>query len=79
VWLCIIDFGDDCDCVFICKDGVLMYFVVDAVYYFSKKDCGFFEKVYMLGVDYYGYVGCLKVIVVCVGDDLVHNIEVLIG
>jgi len=39
----------------------------------------FFEKVYMLGVDYYGYVGCLKVIVVCVGDDLVHNIEVLIG
>jgi len=78
IFVCI-DFGDDKDCVLICKDGVVIYFVVDVVYYLSKKDCGFDEKVYMFGVDYYGYVGRLKVIVVCVGDDFEYNIEVLIG
>jgi arginyl-tRNA synthetase len=33
----------------------------------------------MLGADHHGYVGRLKAIVACAGDDPEHNIEVLIG
>ena len=33
----------------------------------------------MLGADHHGYVGRLKAIAACAGDDPAHNIEVLIG
>ncbi|KQX69702.1 arginine--tRNA ligase [Angustibacter sp. Root456] len=79
VWLRTTDFGDDKDRVLIRQDGVATYFAADAAYYLSKKDRGFPEKVYMLGADHHGYVGRLKAIAACAGDDPEHNIEVLIG
>ncbi|MGN6301233.1 MAG: arginine--tRNA ligase [Angustibacter sp.] len=79
VWLRTTDFGDDKDRVLVRKDGVATYFAADAAYYLSKKDRGFPEKVYMLGADHHGYVGRLKAIAACAGDDPEHNIEVLIG
>jgi len=79
VWLRTTDFGDDKDRVLIRADGVPTYFAADAAYYLSKKDRGFDEKIYLLGADHHGYVGRLKAIVACAGDDPEHNIEVLIG
>ncbi len=79
VWLRTTDFGDDRDRVLIRGDGVPTYFAADAAYYLSKKDRGFPEKVYMLGADHHGYVGRLKAIAACAGDDPERSIEVLIG
>jgi arginyl-tRNA synthetase len=79
IWLRTTDFGDDKDRVLVRKDGVATYFAADAAYYLSKKDRGFPEKVYMLGADHHGYVGRLKAIAACAGDDPDTSIEVLIG
>ena len=79
VWLRTTDFGDDKDRVLIRANGEPTYFAADAAYYLSKKDRGFPEKVYMLGADHHGYVGRLKAIAACAGDDPTANIEVLIG
>jgi arginyl-tRNA synthetase len=79
VWLRTTDFGDDKDRVLIRADGVPTYFAADAAYYLSKKDRGFDEKIYLLGADHHGYVGRLKAIAACAGDDPEHNIEVRIG
>ena len=79
VWLRTTDFGDDRDRVLVRANGVPTYFASDAAYYLSKKDRGFAEKIYLLGADHHGYVGRLKAIVACAGDDPQTNIEVLIG
>ncbi|WP_037572818.1 arginine--tRNA ligase [Phaeacidiphilus oryzae] len=79
VWLRTTDFGDDKDRVLIKADGDTTYFASDAAYYLDKRDRGFETAVYMLGADHHGYVGRLKAIVACAGDDPTHNIEVLIG
>jgi len=79
VWLRTTDFGDDKDRVLIRADGTPTYFAADAAYYLSKKDRGFPEKIYLLGADHHGYVGRLKAIAACAGDDPEVNIEVLIG
>ncbi|HWC44674.1 MAG TPA: DALR anticodon-binding domain-containing protein, partial [Casimicrobiaceae bacterium] len=44
-----------------------------------KRERGFDRCVYMLGADHHGYVGRLKAIAACAGDDPERNIEVLIG
>ncbi|HET8616553.1 MAG TPA: arginine--tRNA ligase [Actinomycetales bacterium] len=79
VWLRTTEFGDDRDRVLVRSDGSTTYFAADAAYYLSKKDRGFDEKVYMLGADHHGYVGRLKAIAACAGDDPERSIEVLIG
>ncbi|WP_277244571.1 arginine--tRNA ligase [Micrococcus terreus] len=79
VWLRTTDFGDDKDRVLIRANGEPTYFAADAAYYLSKKDRGFPEKIYLLGADHHGYVGRLKAIAACAGDDPDHNIEILIG
>jgi arginyl-tRNA synthetase len=79
VWLRTTDFGDDRDRVLIRANGEPTYFAADAAYYLSKKDRGFDEKVYLLGADHHGYIGRLKAIAACAGDDPEHNIEVRIG
>ncbi len=79
VWLRTTDFGDDKDRVLIRANGEPTYFAADAAYYLSKKDRGFEEKIYLLGADHHGYIGRLKAIAACAGDDPEHNIEVLIG
>jgi arginyl-tRNA synthetase len=78
-WLRTTDFGDDRDRVLIRANGEPTYFAADAAYYLSKKDRGFEHKIYMLGADHHGYVGRLKAIAACAGDDPEHHIEVLIG
>ncbi len=79
VWLRTTDFGDDKDRVLIRANGEPTYFASDAAYYLSKKDRGFTEKIYLLGADHHGYIGRLKAIAACAGDDMEINIEVLIG
>jgi arginyl-tRNA synthetase len=79
VWLRTTDFGDDRDRVLVRANGQPTYFASDAAYYLSKKDRGFPEKIYLLGADHHGYVGRLKAVVACAGDDPEVNIEVLIG
>ncbi|MGI8947443.1 MAG: arginine--tRNA ligase [Ornithinimicrobium sp.] len=79
VWLRTTDFGDDRDRVLVRANGTPTYFAADAAYYLSKKDRGFPAKIYMLGADHHGYVGRLKAIAACAGDDPEANIEVLIG
>nr|WP_281497059.1 arginine--tRNA ligase [Ornithinimicrobium sp. F0845] len=79
VWLRTTDFGDDRDRVMIRANGVPTYFAADAAYYLSKKDRGFPEKIYLLGADHHGYIGRLKAIAACAGDDPGTNIEILIG
>ncbi|MEK4243350.1 arginine--tRNA ligase [Janibacter sp. FSL W8-0316] len=79
VWLRTTDFGDDKDRVLIRADGVPTYFAADAAYYLSKKDRGFPEKIYLLGADHHGYIGRLKAIAACAGDDPQANIEIRIG
>jgi arginyl-tRNA synthetase len=79
LWLRTTDFGDDKDRVLLKSDGSLTYFASDAAYYVDKRDRGYDVCVYLLGADHHGYVGRLKAIAACSGDDPDANIEVLIG
>jgi arginyl-tRNA synthetase len=79
VWLRTTDFGDDKDRVLVRRTGEKTYFASDAAYYLDKRGRGFDRCVYMLGADHHGYVGRLKAIVACAGDDPEQTIEVLIG
>jgi arginyl-tRNA synthetase len=79
VWLRTTDFGDDKDRVIRKSDGEWTYFAADCAYYLDKRGRGFDRCVYMLGADHHGYVGRLKAVASCAGDDPDRNIEVLIG
>ncbi|HLK42271.1 MAG TPA: arginine--tRNA ligase, partial [Thermoleophilia bacterium] len=79
VWLRTTDFGDDKDRVLVKADGDTTYFASDAAYYLNKRDRGFTPLIYMLGADHHGYVGRLKTIAACAGDDMDKDIEVEIG
>jgi arginyl-tRNA synthetase len=78
-WLRTSDFGDDKDRVMIKSDGSFAYFASDSAYYVSKRERGFNLCIYMLGADHHGYVGRIKAIAACAGDDPKLNIEILIG
>ncbi|WP_327006036.1 arginine--tRNA ligase [Dactylosporangium sp. NBC_01737] len=79
IWLRTTDFGDDKDRVLIRSNGEKTYFAADAAYYINKRERGFDRCIYMLGADHHGYIGRLKAIAACAGDDPQRNIEVLIG
>ncbi len=79
VWLRTTDFGDDRDRVLVRRTGEKTYFASDAAYYLDKRGRGFNRCVYMLGADHHGYVGRLRAIVACAGDDPEQTIEVQIG
>lgn len=79
VWLRTTDFGDDKDRVIIKSDGSFAYFASDSAYYISKRERGFNLCIYMLGADHHGYVGRIKAIAACAGDDPEKDIEALIG
>ncbi|MET7427162.1 arginine--tRNA ligase [Dactylosporangium sp. NPDC005555] len=79
IWLRTTDFGDDKDRVLIRSNGEKTYFAADAAYYINKRERGFDRCIYMLGADHHGYIGRLKAIAACAGDDPQKNIEVLIG
>jgi len=78
-WLRTTDFGDDKDRVMIKSDGSFAYFASDSAYYISKRERGFNLCIYMLGADHHGYVGRIKAIAACAGDDKDNDVEVLIG
>ena len=78
-WLRTTDFGDDKDRVMIKSDGSFAYFASDSAYYVSKRERGFNLCIYMLGADHHGYVGRIKAIAACAGDDKDKDVEVLIG
>ena len=79
LWMRTTDFGDDKDRVLIRSNGELTYFASDTAYYVNKRSRGFDTCIYLLGADHHGYVGRLKAMAACVGDDPEKNIEVLIG
>lgn len=79
IWLRTTDFGDDKDRVITKSDGSMTYFSSDTAYYINKRERGFDICIYMLGADHHGYVGRLKAVAACAGDDPEYNIHVLIG
>ena len=79
IWLRSTDFGDDKDRVMIKSDGTFAYFASDSAYYVSKRERGFNLCIYMLGADHHGYVGRIKALAACAGDDPEKDVEVLIG
>jgi arginyl-tRNA synthetase len=79
LWMRTTDFGDDKDRVLIKSDGELTYFASDTAYYLNKRARGFDRCLYLLGADHHGYVGRLKAMAACVGDDPAQTLDVLIG
>jgi arginyl-tRNA synthetase len=79
LWMRTTDFGDDKDRVLVRSNGELTYFASDTAYYVDKRERGFDTCIYLLGADHHGYVGRLKAMAACTGDDPEKNIEVLIG
>jgi arginyl-tRNA synthetase len=79
VWLRTTDFGDDKDRVLVRSNGEKTYFAADAAYYLDKRARGFDRLLYLLGADHHGYVGRLKAIAACAGDDPDRTLEALIG
>lgn len=78
-WLRTTDFGDDKDRVVVKGDGTWTYFAADCAYYLDKRKRGFDRSLYMLGADHHGYVGRLRALASCFGDDPDQHLEVLIG
>ncbi len=79
LWLRTTDFGDDKDRVLRKGDGEWTYFAADCAYYLDKRERGFDRLIYMLGADHHGYVGRLRAVAACFGDDPDQTVEVLIG
>ncbi|RYE78535.1 MAG: arginine--tRNA ligase [Myxococcales bacterium] len=79
LWMRTTDFGDDKDRVLIKSDGELTYFASDTAYYLNKRGRGFGNCIYLLGADHHGYVGRLKAMASCVGDDPEQTLDVMIG
>ena len=79
VWLRTTDFGDDKDRVLVKTDGTGTYFLSDAAYYVDKRARGFDRCIYMLGADHHGYVGRLRALAACAGDEPSQTLEVRIG
>jgi arginyl-tRNA synthetase len=79
LWMRTTDFGDDKDRVLIKSDGELTYFASDTAYYLDKRRRGFDHCIYLLGADHHGYVGRLRAMAACVGDDPDQTLDVMIG
>ncbi|WP_408898979.1 arginine--tRNA ligase [Nocardioides sp. R1-1] len=79
LWMRTTDFGDDKDRVLIKSDGELTYFASDTAYYLDKRARGFEHCIYLLGADHHGYVGRLRAMAACVGDDPDQTLDVMIG
>jgi len=78
-WLRTTEFGDDKDRVLRKSDGDWTYFAADCAYYLDKRKRGFERVVIMLGADHHGYLGRMKAMVACFGDNPETNLEILIG
>nr|WP_244615886.1 arginine--tRNA ligase [Stackebrandtia albiflava] len=78
-WLRTTDFGDDKDRVLRKSDGQWTYFAADCAYYLDKRQRGFDRVVIMLGADHHGYIGRMRAMAACFGDDPQTHLEILIG
>jgi arginyl-tRNA synthetase len=78
-WLRTTEFGDDKDRVLRKSDGDWTYFAADCAYYLDKRKRGFDRVVIMLGADHHGYIGRMKAMAACFGDDPSQTLEILIG
>jgi arginyl-tRNA synthetase len=78
-WLRTTDFGDDKDRVLRKSDGDWTYFAADCAYYLDKRERGFDRVVIMLGADHHGYIGRMRAMSACFGDNPDRNLEILIG
>ncbi|MGH3680951.1 MAG: arginine--tRNA ligase, partial [Natronosporangium sp.] len=81
VWLRTTDFGDDKDRVLVRRNGAPTYFLADCAYYYDRRQVRGFDKVVMmLGADHHGYVGRMRALAACFGDDPPdRHLELLIG
>jgi arginyl-tRNA synthetase len=79
LWMRTSEFGDDKDRVLVKQDGEYSYFASDTAYYVDKRERGFDRCVYLLGADHHGYVGRLRAMAACAGDDPDETLDVLIG
>jgi arginyl-tRNA synthetase len=79
VWLRTTDHGDDKDRVLRKSDGDWTYFAADCAYYLDKRERGFDRIVIMLGADHHGYIGRMRAVVACFGEDPDAHLEIRIG
>ncbi len=79
IWLRTTDFGDDRDRPLVRGTGAPTYFMADCAYYLDKRRRGFDRVVIMLGADHHGYIGRMRAMAACFGDDPDVNLEILIG
>lgn len=78
-WVRTTRFGDDKDRVFIRANGEFTYFAADCAYYLDKRGRGFNKLIIVLGADHHGYIGRMRAIAECFGDDPDQTLEILIG
>ena len=78
-WIRTTDYGDDKDRVYVRSNDDFTYFAADCAYYLDKRARGFDKVVIILGADHHGYIGRLRAIAACFGDDPDQTLEVLIG
>ena len=78
-WVRTTEFGDDKDRVFRRSNGAYSYFGADCAYYLDKRRRGFGRVMIVLGADHHGYVGRLRAMAACLGDDPDATLEILIG
>lgn len=80
IWLRTTEFADDKDRVLVRRTGAPTYFLADCAYYYDKRQVrGFDRVVIMLGADHHGYVGRMRAMAACFGDDPDQTLEILIG
>jgi arginyl-tRNA synthetase len=78
-WVRTTRFGDDKDRVFTRANGGFTYFAADCAYYLDKRTRGFNKIIIVLGADHHGYVGRMRAVAACFGDDPGQTLEILIG
>ena len=78
-WIRTTDFGDDKDRVYVRSNGDFTYYAADCAYYLDKRARGFDKVAIILGADHHGYVGRLRAIAACFGDNPDQTLKILIG
>jgi arginyl-tRNA synthetase len=78
-WIRTTEFGDDKDRVYVRGNGDFTYYAADCAYYLDKRVRGFDKVMIVLGADHHGYVGRLRAVAACFGDNPDQTLEILIG